>query len=155
MLFYALDSVIQGQPDSRKPTRHEEHSVLWDYGWAEWQKGDIKRQREKTVSPLCGGKKEWGRGVVVMFSSDHDFLIEFDCPKIFPELHRLVIWDRAHGVSGVSERTFTLASIWFVFGACKVGVDIASSHDTGLRFKCCFLQGEGLDSLDSWQKQMI
>lgn len=46
-----------------------------------------------------------------MFSSDHDFLIEFDCPKIFPELHRLVIWDRAHGVSGVSERTFTLASI--------------------------------------------
>lgn len=45
MLFYALDSVIQGQPDSRKPTRHEEHSVLWDYGWAEWQKGGIKRQR--------------------------------------------------------------------------------------------------------------
>lgn len=33
------------QPESRKPTRHEEHGVLWDYGWAEWQEGDIKRQR--------------------------------------------------------------------------------------------------------------
>lgn len=47
----------------------------------------------------------------VMFSSDHGLLVEFDCPKIFPELRRLVIWDRAHIVSGLSERTFALANI--------------------------------------------
>lgn len=46
-----------------------------------------------------------------MFSSDHKFPVEFGCPKIFPELHRLVIWDRAHVVSSVSETTFTLANI--------------------------------------------
>ena len=36
-----------------------------------------------------------------MFSSDHGFPVEFNYPKIFPEVHRLVIQDRAHVVSGL------------------------------------------------------
>lgn len=91
--------------------------------------------------PSCRGKKEWGRGEVVVFSSNHSFLVEFGCPKILPELHRLVIWDRAHIVSHLSERTFALANICFAFGAYKVVVDMKSSLDTGLRFKHMFPTG--------------
>lgn len=61
--------------------------------------------------PLYRGKEEWRRGAVVMFSSDHSFLVEFDCPEMFSELHRLVIWDGAHVVSGLSERLFGLENI--------------------------------------------
>jgi len=46
--------------------------------------------------------------------------------------------DRVHVISGLSERTFGLANIWFVFGAYKVVVGIKSSLDTGLRFKSMF-----------------
>lgn len=66
---------------------------------------------EKENSFLLYRGKERGRGEVVMFSSEHGFLVEFNCPKIFPELHRFVVWDRAHVVSGLSERTFALANI--------------------------------------------
>ena len=91
--------------------------------------------------PLYKGKKEWGKGEVVVFSSDHGFLVESGCPKIFPELHRLAIWDRAQVVSGLSKRTFALANTSFAFGAYKVAVDIKSSLDTGLTFKYMFPTG--------------
>lgn len=68
-------------------------------------------------------------------------LSKFNCPEIFPELHRFVIRDTARVAFSLLERTFTLANVWFAFGAYKVVVDIKSSLGSSLRFKYMFPTG--------------
>lgn len=99
---------------------------------------EIQSQRDKIVSH-CAEERRSGEEVkLVMFSTDHGFLAEFDCSKIltnYPgllygiELALYLVFQRKH---------LHLQIFDFSVGVYKVVVDIKSPLESELRFKYVF-----------------